>query len=257
MPVPPTVVWPRIYFAFIAQFREEYGFYPPRRTLVPTSAEDRRDERVVMEPAFRSEIDWRGRGHIFHDLAKYVESRSVARSALALGGLGDDGHAAREIIAEGAVETVEVRILNHPAVGDDKAIGEIKIGPVFALAGGGRRDLLLKVRSRDQAAGPEDGAPFAEIVEIGRGQARRRGPERIPVGAILVDFPILGERMQHGTLDVLVARKKGVLHPQRPKDVFLVQVGDRFSSRAFDDLTEDNVVGVGGFLAGSRREIHP
>src|ERR1700677_3413823 len=43
--------------------------------------------------------------------------------------------------------------------------------------------------------------------------------------------------------------------PSGPK-MFFSYKSDRFSSRALDDLTEDNVIGVGILLAGSRREIH-
>ena len=111
--------------------------------------------RTLRNPAL--EVERRGRGHVLDDLAENVEGGRVGGGGFALCGLDHDGHSVGQVVAEGAPLPTEVG-----------------------------SDLLLEVRRRDQTAGPEDRAPFAQVVNVGGGQPRRRAPERVPVGAILV-----------------------------------------------------------------------
>jgi hypothetical protein len=86
-------------------------------------------------------------------------------------------------------------------------------------------------------------------VNVGSGQPRRRAPERVPVGAILVKLAIHRECVHHRALDSLIDRKLGVLHAHRAKDILIVRLFHRLPGGPLNDLARDDVVGVGVLLA--------
>src|SRR5205085_2017305 len=88
-------------------------------------------------------VNRRCRGHIFGDLAENVEGGRVGGGGLALRGPDHDGHAVGQVVAKAAAVAIDAGVLHDPAIGDDKSIGKIEIGPVLAFTYRGRSDLLL------------------------------------------------------------------------------------------------------------------
>jgi hypothetical protein len=160
------------------------------------------------------------------------------------------------MVAERAAVAVNTRVLCNPAIGHDKPVAKIKVWPVPAFAHRGRSDLLLEVRRRDQTPSPQNRPPLAKVVKVGGGQPRRRTPEGVPVGAILIKFAIHREGVQDRALDFLIGRELCVFHAERSKDIRVVQLLHRLAGGSLNHLTQNNVVRVGVLLARARREVH-
>jgi hypothetical protein len=107
---------------------------------------------LTRTPQTRSKVDRRGRGHVLDDLAENVEGGCVSSGLLGLGGLDRDGHAVGQVVAEGAAVAIDAGVLHEPAVGDDKAIREVEVGPVLAFA----KDILVVRLLHGLPGGPLD-----------------------------------------------------------------------------------------------------